>query len=303
MSGEDLEKKAYHKQKSTNSVFSLFFDFLIDVSPDSSAELFNQAGNLYLLEKNNKKAVECYIKAYEEYNKLGTYNHYAMKNLSLAVTHGKENNMFSTKKLIEMITILADNYGKHGNMREHNEKYVEISLIYEKKNDLKNAILVLEKCVNTLNSSYDEIVTRKGELLINDSKYIEAGICFEELANNICARDKKISSVISSRQPYAMSLLCMLAAEDQVRANNLYLQISSFDQNFDLDSLGKLAKSVMTSINDQSIYNFKQSCKDYDKTTKLKSVHIKLLTEIQKKFQFEDINKNTQNDYDENDYC
>lgn len=305
MSGKELEILAYDKKKSSKGIFSSFFN--PPSFDEEIADLFNKAGNSYIVEKQIEDAVRCYMLAYEEYDKLKNHDYYSMKNLMLAITNAKETNIFSCEKLIELLTIVAKNNGKNGKLKEHNEKYLEISEIYEQNNNIQQAIDVLDNCIYINSIYYDDILKKKAELMIKQFKYIDAGNVYEKIVENIIARDKK-SSYYSSRQYATLSVLCALASNDLVCANNRCTKYKNYDEMFDVDHDGKLACSVLISIENQNIRDFENSCDNYNRVLKLKSSYITLLT-VAKKYidqQEEDINTTNnqhENDYNEEDFC
>lgn len=304
MSGKKLETSAVEKLNSSRGLFSSLFS---SSTSDESAELFHKAGNSYILEKKIHDAIRCYMRAYTEYDKLTNHDHYAMKNLSLAVTHAKQTGEFSSEKLIECMTIIAQNSGKNGKMKEHNDQYLEISSIYETNCNLEMAMLALDNCVNLNNLWFDEVIKRKSELLIKQNKYIEAGKSYESLADTIINREKKVTSFVSSRQYSLLSVLCFLASNDLVSANDKCTKFENLDDMFDTSYEGKLAIDVLHATENQNIVDFELACDNYNRVLKLKPLHVTLLT-VAKKYitHFEenaDHTSSSNNDYNESDFC
>lgn len=300
MSGQQLEKLAIEKLTSSRGIFSSLFSF---PSPEDIADLFHKAGNSYILEKKFHDAVRCYMKAYTEYNKLAGYDHYAMKNLSLAVTYAKQTNAFKSDKLIECYTLMAQNYGINGKMKEHNDQYLNISNIYEIDCNLLMALSVLDNCVDLNNLSSDEVIKRKSELLIKQNKYIEASKIYDQLIDTIINRDKKITSCVTCRQYSLLSVLCCIASNDLVSANNKCEKFNNLDDMFDTSYEGQLAINTLRAIETQNIADFELACENYNRILKLKPLHTALLT-IAKKYILEfDDSVNQSNDYNESDFC
>lgn len=304
MAGKKLENSAIDKLNSSRGLFSSFFS---SSTADESAQLFHEAGNSYILEKKFHDAIRCYMRAYVEYDKLKTHDHYAMKNLALAVKHGKQTGEFESEKLIEYMTIIAQNSGRNGKMKDHNDQYLEISSIYETNNNIKMALSVLDQCVNLDNLWFDEVIKRKSELLIKQTKYVEAGNNYENLTDIITNREKKITSYVSSRQYSLLSILCFLASNDIVSARNMYDKVINLDDMFDTSYEGNLANGVLHAIENQNISDFELACDNYNRVLKLKPLHVTLLT-VAKKYisQFDetvDHTSSSNNDYNESDFC
>lgn len=302
MSGKKLENSAIKKLSSSTGLFSSLFSSNFD---DAAAELFHQAGNSYILEKNFHDAIRCYINAYTEYDKLEN-DFYAMKNLSLAVTYAQQTNEFKSAKLIEYMIIIANNMGKNGKMKEHNDQYLKIVNIYETEENYTMALYVLNNCVDLNNLWYNKVIERKSELLIKQNKYLEAGKNYEYLTDIIIKRDKTILSYASCRQYSLLSILCDLASNDLVSANNKRVKFCDLDNMFDTSYEGKLAINVFIAIENQNVIDFELAYAEYDRVLKLKPLHITLLT-VAKKYilQFEETtnHNNSSSDYNGSDFC
>jgi tetratricopeptide (TPR) repeat protein len=297
MSSKELETLAIQKASASNGFFSKLFSS----SPDESAELFSKAGNSYAMEKKFSDATRCFMNSYDEYTKIGGHEYYAIKNLQSAIKYSKQTKDFSSQKIIELLKIVAKSLGRDGKLKEHNDKYMEISYLYEENNDLEMAIGILNECVDTNNLTFDEIVKRQAELLTKQTKYIEASETYENLVKSIIARDKKISSYASSRQYELMSILCALASDDSVNANNKYTKFSELDEMFTTSYEGNLANGLINAFEEQNLENINIACDEYNRVMKFKPINPDILSAIKK--HVAQLTNDVENDYNENDYC
>jgi tetratricopeptide (TPR) repeat protein len=241
------------------------------------------------------------MNSYDEYTKIGGHEYYAIKNLQSAIKYSKQTKDFSSQKIIELLKIVAKSLGRDGKLKEHNDKYMEISYLYEENNDLEMAIGILNECVDTNNLTFDEIVKRQAELLTKQTKYIEASETYENLVKSIIARDKKISSYASSRQYELMSILCALASDDSVNANNKYTKFSELDEMFTTSYEGNLANGLINAFEEQNLENINIACDEYNRVMKFKPINPDILSAIKK--HVAQLTNDVENDYNENDYC
>jgi hypothetical protein len=307
MSGKEFEKSANDKISASTNFFMRMFQ---TYNTDEGAELFNKAGNSYVTENNLHDAVRCYIRAHEEYSKSDHCGHYAIKNLSLAVKYAQEINEFKSCDIIEKIKIIAKIQGQNGNLKEMNDRYVEISKIYENENDLENAISILNKCT-ILNKLWDDdIEKRRAELLIKQNKIIEAGNIYEKLAYKILKREPALYIYETIKKCMVLSILCSFAVNDLVSANEKYVKTCEVIATFEISYEGKFIKNIYDSIDTQDINKFEFSCIEREKMLKMDNVFVNLLT-LAKKYIFidQDNDKNMENDtngineYDESEFC
>lgn len=281
MSGKELETQALNKKSGSSAgFFSLFLPKNI-FDDETCGELFNKAGNAYVLEKKFKSATRCYINAYEEYKKSKNYSYYAIKNLTLAVQYGKQTGEFSQQQIISFLTIIAQNYGLDGKMRELNAKYLEISQIHEENGTLDVAINVLENCVNTHNLSYDEILDRKAELYIKLNKYNDAILQYETLINVGMSRDNKIYMIIQLRQYVLSIILCKLAMCDIVGATNAYKKYIELAETFEKSYEGCFSLKLINAVDIGDITEFQHVKAEYIRLIKLKQMQTVLIDRIQ----------------------
>ncbi|QKF93707.1 soluble N-ethylmaleimide-sensitive factor [Fadolivirus algeromassiliense] len=273
--------------------YNSIFKFINKNSYNEEAlELFVKAKNIYIINKNYSRVVECYewiIKCslelkdsfFNEINKY--YEEYGLFLLQKSMDHLKGIDMCN--KAIAEYTL----DGKFNNIISLKEKLAEY---YKKELNYKETIKLYNDIKDlSVESKYksDRIMKELYELYIQDNDFENAFSIIDESittpSNNLLGKYNLTNLIFDAVLCYIIIDKEMAGSKFDQYCNN-YPSITNSRQY-------KLLNQILDSLDTNNIEMFEDSLRSYDSLSTLSNIHIKLLSKIKENF----------NDLDPNSLC
>jgi len=281
--GDKLMTKAFNKKKVT-WVTKLFSDHSSNL--EESSELFTSASHKYKYIGAYDKAANACINAAKCHVELGgSHNFY--QGASSYIDGSKmilKNDPNDTKNAISCLDKAVNLYIDDGRFSNAAKCKIEIGAIYEKHNDVENAINSFLKAIEWIDDTTDHHTLSATKLRIAHlytglKKFQDAAKLFEETAFGYM--DTPTMRWSTPRYMFK-AVLCILANDDFVGAQNAIERYKMICSTFETTSDYKFLSEIMTHYESNSIVDYVDSVVDYDSITKMDQWTIDVLLSIKR---------------------